>query len=149
MLGRCTSRPASTTTWGQERDLNQAVGRGPRAPRARAPNDVVMALDTGAINYWTGHPAVVVAPNDSIGTVEEVAQAYDVRWLFVERSNSVPALGPIIDGTGPPGLGRAAGLERDRYRPRRSTRPSTRSASATADPRCTVLASAQPTEAGR
>ncbi|HEY7827167.1 MAG TPA: hypothetical protein VIB99_02975, partial [Candidatus Limnocylindrales bacterium] len=124
--------------WGQERDLNQAVGAALGAQGA-APSEVVMALDTGAINYWTGHPAVV-APNDSIGTVEEVAQAYDVRWLFVERSNSVAALGPIIDGTGRPGwVGSPVWSV---------TGPTTTVDAAlypicfsTSDPRCTVLAS--------
>jgi hypothetical protein len=133
-------------TWGQERDLNQAVGAALGAQGAPA-NDVVMALDSGAINYWTGHPAVVV-PNDSIGTVEEVAQAYDVRWLFVERSNSVPALGPVIDGTGRPGwigppvwsvTGQTATVDAALYPICFST----------ADPRCTVLAAAQPMKAGR
>ena len=74
-----------------------------------------MSLDTGAIKYWTGHPGVV-APNDPIATIESVARAYDVRWLYVERSNAVPALGPILDGSGRPGWVGAAGLERDRDR---------------------------------
>ena len=61
-----------------------------------------MSLDTGAIKYWTGHPGVV-APNDPITTIESVARAYDARWLYVERSDAVPALGPILDGSGRPG----------------------------------------------
>ena len=61
-----------------------------------------MSLDTGAIKYWTGHPGVVT-PNDPIATIEAVARAYDIRWLFVERANAVPALGPILDGSGRPG----------------------------------------------
>ena len=88
-------------TWGHERDLDQAVG-GALGAHSAAPDDVVMSLDTGAIKYWTGHPGVV-APNDPIATIESVARAYDVRWLYVERSNAVPALGPILDGSGRPG----------------------------------------------
>ena len=88
-------------TWGHERDLDQAVGATLGAHGA-APDDVVMSLDTGAIKYWTGHPGVV-APNDPIATIESVARAYDVRWLYVERSDAVPALGPILDGSGRPG----------------------------------------------
>jgi hypothetical protein len=88
-------------TWGHERDLDQAVGAALGAHGA-APDDVVMSLDTGAIKYWTGHPGVV-APNDPIATIESVARAYDVRWLYVERSDAVPALGPILDGSGRPG----------------------------------------------
>jgi hypothetical protein len=124
--------------WGHERDLTQAVGAALGAQGAAA-DDVVMSLDTGAMYYWTGHPGVVV-PNDSIGTVEEVAQAYDVRWLYVERSNSVPAMGPVIDGTGRPGwigqpvwsvTGTDTSVEAALYPVCFSQ----------ADPRCTVLAS--------
>ncbi|MGH2512817.1 MAG: ArnT family glycosyltransferase, partial [Candidatus Limnocylindrales bacterium] len=88
-------------TWSQERSLDQAVGAALGAHGAAA-NDVVMSLDTGALKYWTGHPGVV-APNDPIATIESVARAYDVRWLYVERADAVPALGPIIDGTARPG----------------------------------------------
>ena len=88
-------------TWAHERDLDQAVGTALNVQHAPA-SDVVMSLDTGAIKYWTGHPGVV-APNDPIDTIASVARAYDVRWLFVERSDAVPALGPILDGSGRPG----------------------------------------------
>jgi hypothetical protein len=124
-------------TWSRERDLDQAVGSALGAHGA-APNDVVMSLDTGAIRYWTGHPGVV-APNDPISTIESVARAYDARWLYVERSDAVPALGPILDGSGRPGwvgapvwsvTGTAATIEAGLY-PICFT---------TGDPRCTVLA---------
>ena len=88
-------------TWSHERDLDQAVGAA-LGSHGAAPDDVVMSLDTGAIKYWTGHPGVV-APNDPLTTIESVAQAYHVRWLYVERSNAVTALGPILDGSGRPG----------------------------------------------
>jgi len=98
-----------------------------------------MSLDTGAIKYWTGHPGVV-APNDPITTIESVARAYDVRWLYVERSDAVPALGPILDGSGRPGwvgaavwsvTGTATTVDAGLY-PVCFT---------TGDPRCVVLAS--------
>ena len=87
----------------------------------------------------------MVAPNDPIATVESVARAYDVRWLFVERSNAVPALGPILDGTGRPGwvgppvwsvTGQTTTVDAGLY-PICFT---------TGDPRCVVLAAAQPIE---
>jgi hypothetical protein len=125
-------------TWGHERDLDQAVGAALGAHDA-GPNDVVMSLDTGAIKYWTGHPGVV-APNDPIETIESVARAYDARWLYVERSDAVAALGPILDGSGRPGwigapvwsvTGTSPTTDAGLY-------PICFSAS---DPRCTVLAS--------
>ncbi len=125
-------------TWGHERDLDQAVGAALGAQHAGA-GDVVMSLDTGAIRYWTGHPGVV-APNDPIATIESVARAYDVRWLYVERSNAVPALGPILDGSGRPGwvgapvwsvTGTATTVDAGLYPVCFST----------SDPRCTVLTS--------
>jgi hypothetical protein len=125
-------------TWSHERDLDQAVGAALGAHGA-GPDDVVMSLDTGAIKYWTGHPGVV-APNDPIETIESVARAYDARWLYVERSDAVAALGPILDGSGRPGwvgapvwsvTGTTATIDAGLY-------PICFSAS---DPRCTVLAS--------
>ena len=100
MLGAVYFTASVHATWSTERNLDQAVGAALGAHGS--PDDVVMSLDTGAIKYWTGHPGVV-APNDPIATIESVAQAYHVRWLFVERSDAVAALGPILDGTGRPG----------------------------------------------
>ena len=125
-------------TWGHERDLDQAVGAALGAHGA-APDEVVMSLDTGAIKYWTGHPGVV-APNDPISTIESVARAYDARWLYLERSDSVPALGPILDGGGRPGwVGPPVWTE---------TGPTATTDAglypicfSTGDPRCTVLTS--------
>jgi hypothetical protein len=126
-------------TWSHERDLDQAVGVALGVSGA-APDDVVMSLDTGALKYWTGHPGVV-APNDPITTIESVARAYDVRWLYVERSDAVPALGPILDGTGRPAwVGPPVWTV---------TSPGTVDAGlypvciTTGDPRCVVLASAK------
>ena len=128
-------------TWAHERDLDQAVGAALGGQHAPA-TDVVMSLDTGAIKYWTGHPGVV-APNDPIETIETVARAYDARWLYVERSDAVPALGPILDGSGRPGwvgaavwsvTGTAATVDAGLY-PICFT---------TGDPRCAVLAASGP-----
>ncbi|HLY12724.1 MAG TPA: glycosyltransferase family 39 protein [Candidatus Limnocylindrales bacterium] len=124
-------------SWATERNLDQAVGAALDAHGAAA-DDVVMSLDTGAIKYWTGHPGVV-APNDPIDTIQAVAQAYNVRWLYIERSDAVAALGPIIDGSGRPGwvgppvwsvTGAAATIDAGLYPVCFST----------ADPRCVVLA---------
>jgi hypothetical protein len=36
--------------------------------------------------------------NDPLPTIEQVARAYQVRWLILERSDAVPAVAPILDG---------------------------------------------------
>ncbi len=137
LLGAVYFTTSVHETWGRERDLDQAVGAA-LGSHGAAPDDVVMSLDTGAIKYWTGHPGVV-APNDPLTTIESVAQAYHVRWLYVERSNAVTALGPILDGSGRPGwvgsavwsvTGTSATTDAGLYPICFST----------ADPRCTVVA---------
>jgi len=40
----------------------------------------------------------VVLVNDPLPTVEQVARAYQIRWLILERSDAVPAVAPILDG---------------------------------------------------
>ena len=52
-------------------------------------------------DYYTGRGGVV-SPNDPIETIHEVATAYRVEWLIIERANSVPALGPVFSGENRP-----------------------------------------------
>ncbi len=87
---------STRATWAAERDIKVGVGAALDAAGAR-PTDVVMSLDTGGVRYWTGHPGVV-APSDPIETIEQVARAYDARWLLVERQDLVAALAPMLDG---------------------------------------------------
>jgi hypothetical protein len=48
----------------------------------------------------------VVLVNDPIETVEAVARAYDIRWLVLEREDSVPAAaGILVDGVRPAWVG--------------------------------------------
>ena len=67
------------------------------ALRGSSPRDVVMAADPGAINYLTGHLAVVT-PNDPLPVVESAMRAYGVRWLVLESEQIVPALEPVLNG---------------------------------------------------
>ena len=46
--------------------------------------DRVMSIDASGYRYWTGHPGVVLV-NDPLDTVEQVARAYGIRWLVLER----------------------------------------------------------------
>jgi 4-amino-4-deoxy-L-arabinose transferase-like glycosyltransferase len=85
---------ATRTAWATERDIKVAAGAA-LATAGAAPGDVVMSLDTGGVKYWTGHPGVV-APDDSIATIERVAGAYRARWLLVEQNDTVTALAPLL-----------------------------------------------------
>jgi Dolichyl-phosphate-mannose-protein mannosyltransferase len=59
--------------------------------------DRVMSIDASGTRYWSGRGGVVLV-NDPLPTVEEVARAYQIRWLILERSDAVSAVAPILDG---------------------------------------------------
>jgi hypothetical protein len=59
--------------------------------------DRVMSIDASGTRYWSGRGGVVLV-NDPLPTVEQVARAYEIRWLILERSDAVPAVAPILDG---------------------------------------------------
>ncbi len=69
-----------------------------------AGTDRVMSIDASGTKYWTGHGGVVLV-NDPLETIEEVARAYDIRWLVLDRSDSVAAVEPILDGQRPAWVG--------------------------------------------
>ena len=58
-------------------------------------DDRLMTIDASGFKYWTGRGGVV-SPDDPIETIEEVARAYDIRWLVLERHAVVDALRPVI-----------------------------------------------------
>ena len=60
--------------------------------------DRVMSIDAAGTRYWTGHGGVVLV-NDPLDTIDEVADAYDIRWLVLDRGEAVPSVAPILDGT--------------------------------------------------
>ena len=59
--------------------------------------DRVMSIDASGTYYWAGRGGVVLV-NDSLEMIEEVARAYDIRWLILERADAVPAVASILDG---------------------------------------------------
>jgi hypothetical protein len=65
------------------------------------PDARVMSLDAAGFDYVSGHGGVVT-PNDPIETIHEVATAYRIEWLVIERDNAVAALGPVLSGEGRP-----------------------------------------------
>ena len=68
------------------------------------PADRVMSIDASGTKYWTGHGGVVLV-NDPIETVEAVARAYDIRWLVLEPTDTVPAAAAVMAGERPAWLG--------------------------------------------
>jgi hypothetical protein len=91
-------------TWATKRDRTVDAGAALDAAGALA-DDRVMSIDASGTRYWTGHPGVVLV-NDPLETVLAVAQAYSIRWLILERDDSVPAAKAIlIDGRRPPWVG--------------------------------------------
>jgi hypothetical protein len=75
--------------------------------------DRVMSIDASGTKYWSGRGGVVLV-NDPLATIEQVARAYQISWLILERSDAVSAVAPILDGAprpawiGPPVASRAA-----------------------------------------
>ncbi len=63
--------------------------------------DRLMSIDAGGFKYFTGRGGVV-SPDDPIDTIREVADAYDIRWLVLERNGTVEALKPVLDGAARP-----------------------------------------------
>lgn len=89
--------------WSMERDQRQAVSRALAA--AKAPDsDRLMAIDAAGYRYHTGRGGVVLV-NDPLPTIEEVARAYAVRWVVVERDDGVGAMAPVLAGTRPSWIG--------------------------------------------
>ena len=83
--------------WSARRDDFVAVSTALDA--AGAPqSDRVMSIDASGTRYWSGHGGVVLV-NDPLDTIHEVATAYDIRWLVLDRDDSVAAVAPILDGT--------------------------------------------------
>ncbi len=101
--------------WSARRADAQAVATA--LDRAGAPlTDRVMSIDASGTRYWTGRGGVVLV-NDPLATVEQVARAYGIRWLVLNRADSVAAVAPILDGAplpgwlGPPILASATGSQ--------------------------------------
>ena len=58
-----------------------------------------MSIDAAATRYWTGRPGVVLV-NDPLDTIGEVAHAYDIDWLVLDRG-AVDTTTPVLDGDRP------------------------------------------------
>jgi hypothetical protein len=81
-------------SWDERRQRMQAVA-GALTGAGADPADRVMSIDASGYRYWTGHPGVVLV-NDPLSTVEDVARAYGIRWLVLEKADIVPAAMEIL-----------------------------------------------------
>ena len=66
-----------------------------------ASTDRVMSIDAAGTKYWSGRGGVVLV-NDPQDVIHEVARAYDIRWLVLDREDSVKSMAPVLDGTARP-----------------------------------------------
>ena len=60
-----------------------------------------MSIDAAGTKYWTGRGGVVLV-NDPPETIQEVIDAYDIRWLVLDREESVKPMAPVLDGIAHP-----------------------------------------------
>jgi hypothetical protein len=60
-----------------------------------------LSIDAAGYKYYTGRGGVVLV-NDPLETIRSVAEAYDIRWLILERADSVPAMEPVLAGRARP-----------------------------------------------
>lgn len=90
--------------WDAKRVRMQAVAAA--LDTAGAPvTDRLMSIDASGYRYWTGRGGVVLV-NDPIDTVASVARAYGIRWLILEKDDTVPAARAIlVDGQRPDWVG--------------------------------------------
>ena len=125
VLGALTSVGVVHAGWAAGRDRLLAVRDALDAAGAPA-TARVMSIDAAATRYWTGRGGVVLV-NDPVATIGEVADAYDIDWLVLDRG-AVDTTTPILDGDRPAWLGDAdpRGRRPDRARRlpgRRGRRP--------------------------
>ena len=99
-LTALSSALATHSAWATRRDQEAAVAAALDAAGAPA-TDRLMSIDAAGYRYATGRGGVVLV-NDPLPTIEEVARAYGIRWLVLERADSVPAAAPILRGEARP-----------------------------------------------
>jgi len=95
--------PALHAGWDETRQPRMTLAAELDRMEVRA-DDRLMSIDAGGFKYWTGRPGVVM-PDDPIETIEAVARAYSIRWLVVERADTVRAMAPVLEGQRPSWIG--------------------------------------------
>jgi 4-amino-4-deoxy-L-arabinose transferase-like glycosyltransferase len=86
--------------WADSRGKFQQVAAALDAAGAPA-TDRVMSIDAAGTKYWTGRGGVVLV-NDPPETIQDVIDTYDIRWLVLDREESVKPMAPVLDGIARP-----------------------------------------------
>ena len=86
--------------WSDSRQKFQQVATALQTAGAPA-TDRVMSIDAAGTKYWTGRGGVVLV-NDPPETIQAVIDAYDIRWLVLDRDDSVKPMAPVLDGMARP-----------------------------------------------
>ena len=66
--------------------------------------DRLFSIDASGLTYWTGRPGVVTT-NDSIDVEQQIAQAYGLRWLVLERDDVASSMVGVLQGQRPSWIG--------------------------------------------
>jgi len=70
-----------------------------------APDDRLMTIDASGFKYFTGHGGVVTT-NDPLDTELQIATAYRISWLVLERDEIATSMAPVLRGDErPPWIG--------------------------------------------
>jgi len=81
--------------WAASRDRSTTIATA--LDDARVPlTDRVMSIDAGGLKYASGRGGVVLV-NDPLAAILQVAFAYDIRWVVLDRADSVASVAPILD----------------------------------------------------
>lgn len=81
--------------WADSRAKFQRVASALDTARAAA-TDRVMSIDAAGTKYWTGRGGVVLV-NDPQEIIRGVVRAYGIRWLVLDRADSVTSMAPVLD----------------------------------------------------
>lgn len=87
---------AVNSGWNSKREARLTVA----AALERAgvgPDDRLMTIDASGFKYFTGRGGVVTT-NDPLATELQIASAYQVSWLILERDEIATSMAPILEG---------------------------------------------------
>jgi hypothetical protein len=82
--------------WNEKRDVRTALGAALVLAGA-APDDRLMTIDAAGFEYVTGLGGVVTT-NDPLDTELQIATAYRISWLVLERDEIATPMAPILQG---------------------------------------------------
>ena len=136
----CSERSWSMRGWNAKRDARLTLAAALDLAGV-APDDRLMTIDASGFKYFTGRGGVVTT-NDPLATELEIATAYRISWLVLERDEVATSMEAVLSGESRPAWIGAPVFSlpaRDGGPPRIALYPVCLSP---ADRRCTVVAGA-------